>query len=163
MLFAVCCVLMAEYFDLGSRQAGAIDDAGVVQLIGQDEVVLAKNGRHSPGVCGETTLKNYACFNIFEGGNLLLKLHVDAHGARNGSDSAGTHAVFAGGCKGRFNQFWMRREPEVIVGSEVDNFFPVIGADRVLHVLEHPQVKVGTSLFQLAKLSCEVPELRTLR
>ena len=43
-LLAVGHVLVAEDLDLGPRQARAVDDAGVVQLVGEDEVVLAQDG-----------------------------------------------------------------------------------------------------------------------
>ena len=37
-------ILMLEDEDLGARQPSAVDDRSVVQLVGNDEVVLAENG-----------------------------------------------------------------------------------------------------------------------
>jgi len=41
-LLAVGCVLVAEDLDLGPRQTRPVDDTGVVQLVGEDEVLLAR-------------------------------------------------------------------------------------------------------------------------
>ena len=42
LLFGVRGILVAEDLDLGARQPGAVDDAGVVQLVGDDEVIFAQ-------------------------------------------------------------------------------------------------------------------------
>ncbi len=44
LLFGVGHILVAEDQNLGAREAAAIDDAGVVQLVADDVVILAEDG-----------------------------------------------------------------------------------------------------------------------
>ena len=44
LLFGVCNVLMTEDQDLCSRKASAVDNGGVIQFVGDDEVFFAENG-----------------------------------------------------------------------------------------------------------------------
>src|SRR5579863_8687936 len=97
--FSLRHVFMLEDQNLGARQTGAIDDGSVVQLVGNDEIVLAEDGRDRAGVGGESRLKDYAGFDVLEARNFFFKLDVDLHGAGNGAHCAGTHSVFASGLK----------------------------------------------------------------
>ena len=81
-------VFVAEDFDLGAGESCAVDDAGVVQLVGEDEVFLAEDAGDSSGVGGEAGLEDDAGFDAFEGGDLFLQVHVDAHGSGDGADGS---------------------------------------------------------------------------
>ena len=82
------CVFVAEDFNLGTREAGAVDDAGVIELVGEDEVLFAEDGGDGAGVGGEAGLEDDAGLDAFEGCDLLLELHVDAHGSGDGADGS---------------------------------------------------------------------------
>ena len=43
---------------VGAAQAAAVDDAGVVQLVGDDDVVCGEEGGHRSGVGRETALED---------------------------------------------------------------------------------------------------------
>jgi hypothetical protein len=43
-LFSVRRIFVAENLDLGPREARAINDAGMVQFVGDNEIVFAQNG-----------------------------------------------------------------------------------------------------------------------
>jgi hypothetical protein len=85
-LFGVCHILMAKDFDFGAGEARAIDDAGVIQLIGEDEVFFAKDAGDSTCIRGEARLKNDACLDAFESRDFFFELHVNAHGAGDGAN-----------------------------------------------------------------------------
>jgi hypothetical protein len=85
-LFGVGDVFVAEDFDLGFGEARAIDDAGVIQFIGEDEVFFAKDAGDSTCIRGEARLKNDACLDAFESRDFFFELHVNAHGAGDGAN-----------------------------------------------------------------------------
>ena len=87
-LFGVGDVFVAEDLDLGTGEAGAVDDAGVVEFVGEDEVFFAEDAGDGAGVGGEAGLEDDAGLDAFEGGDLFFELHVDAHGAGDGADGS---------------------------------------------------------------------------
>ena len=52
-LFGVGDVFVAEDFDFGAGEARAVDDAGVVELVGDDEILFAEDAGDGAGVGGE--------------------------------------------------------------------------------------------------------------
>ena len=81
-------ILVPEDLDFRARKPRAIDDAGVVQLVGEDEVFFAENRAHRARVGGKPALEHDARLHILEARNLLLELHVDAHRPGNGPHRA---------------------------------------------------------------------------
>jgi hypothetical protein len=59
-LFGVSRVLVAEYLDLGATEPCAINDAGVVQLVRDNEIIFAQDGRDRSRVGGEAGLEDNA-------------------------------------------------------------------------------------------------------
>ena len=103
-LLGVGDVFVAKDLDLRARQPRAVDNAGMVQLIGDDEIFLAQNRRHRSRIRCEPRLKDHAGFNVFEARDLLLQLHVDLHGAGDGAHRTRADAVLLGGLDGRLAQ-----------------------------------------------------------
>ena len=60
--------------DLGTRQATAIDDAGMIQLIGEDGIFLPDQGRNGSQVGAEPRLEGDRGFDTFECANLFSSL-----------------------------------------------------------------------------------------
>ncbi len=147
---------MAEDFDLGARQSSSIDDAGVVQFVGDDEIVFAEQRRNRTRIRGEARLKDHAGFDVLEAGNLLFQLHVDLHGAGDGTHRARTHTVLLSGLQRRFAQLGMGGQAEVIVRREVDHFLPVECADGGLLVIKYAQFEVSALLFEVVQLIGEI-------
>ena len=52
--FAIGGVLVFEDFDGGARKAAAVNDGGVIQLVGDDQIFLAKNCGNGAGVGRES-------------------------------------------------------------------------------------------------------------
>ena len=63
---AVGGVFVFENFDGGAGEAAAVDDRGVIQLVGDDEIFFAEDRGDGSGVGGEAGLKYDAGFDFFE-------------------------------------------------------------------------------------------------
>jgi len=70
--FRVGNILVAEDFDLCAGETSAIDDGGVVQLVGDDEVFFAQDGGDGAGVGGESALEDDAGFDVLEARDFFL-------------------------------------------------------------------------------------------
>ena len=71
-LFGVGYVFVTEDFDFGAGEAGSVDDAGVIEFVGEDEVVFAEDAGDGSGVGGEAGLEDDAGFYTFEGGDFFF-------------------------------------------------------------------------------------------
>ena len=111
--------------DLSAGQPATIDDAGVVELVRDDQVPLAQNGRHRAGVGGEARLEDDAGLSLLEPGYLLFQLHVNPHGPGDGPHRARPHAELPKGPLRGFNQAGMGVQSEVVVGGEVHHRPPI--------------------------------------
>ena len=83
--FGVGDIFVAEDFDPGAGEARAIDDAGVIEFVGEDEVFFAENGGDGAGVGGKAALEDNTGFDVLEGGDFFFELHVDPHGSGDGA------------------------------------------------------------------------------
>ena len=153
-------ILVPENLDRRARQARAVNDAGVVQLVRENEVLFAENRAHRAGVGGKPALEDDARLDILEARDLLLKLHVDAHRAGDGSHCARTHAVFARRLQCRLDQLWMVRQPEVIVAGQIDHMLAVVVAHRRLLVVQHAEPEIGALGAQVVQGLGQVGKLR---
>jgi hypothetical protein len=59
-------VLVRKDVNLGSRQPAAVDDAGVIQRVGDDVILRPQNRRNRPRVRREAGLKHHARFGMLE-------------------------------------------------------------------------------------------------
>src|SRR5580698_9171412 len=87
-LLGVSDVFMPENLDLRPRETRAVDDARMVQLIGDDEILFAENRGNRSRIGGEAALEDDASFDIFEACNLLFQVHVDLHLSGDGTHSS---------------------------------------------------------------------------
>ena len=152
-------VFVAEDFDLGFGEACAVDDAGVVELVGEDEVVFAEDTGDGAGVGCKAGLKDDTGLDTFENGDLFFKLHVNVHGARDGANGARAYTEFFCGGDCRLFQFGVVAEAEIIIRGEVDDAFAVVGADRGLLVVELAKFEEGAALTEIVELGGEMGEL----
>ena len=90
---AVLHILVLENFDGRFRKPRTIDDRSMIQLVGNDQVFLAKHRSDSSRVGRKTRLKHHAGFHVLKGSNLLLQLDVQSHRAGDRSNRPGAHAV----------------------------------------------------------------------
>src|SRR5580658_4587728 len=124
----------------------------MIEFVGNNEVVLAQKRRYCPRIGRKPRLENHAGFDVLEARNLLLQLHVNLHRARNRAHSARSHAILAGSLKRRLAQLGMRREPKIIIRSEINHPLPVKRTKRSLLIIEHAQFEMralGPEFVQL--------------
>ena len=99
--FGVVHVAVAEDLPLCFREPPAVNDAGMVQLVGDDDVLRAQNRLHDSGVGHKARLEHYRRLGEFELRNLLFERQVDVHGSGDGAHRARPHPVrFDGGGRG---------------------------------------------------------------
>src|SRR5439155_26719091 len=91
------------------------------ELIRNDDVVLCEQGGDRAGIGGEAALKNDDCLGLLELGQAALELHVKLHRSRDGPDRAGADAETTNRVDCPLSQARVRRQPEVVVGREVDD------------------------------------------
>ncbi len=139
-------VFVRKHVDLGLGEAAAVDDAGVIQLVGDDVVFGPQNRRNRAGVGCEARLKHHARLHVLEARDALLQLHVQTHGAGDGAHRAGSHAVAPGGLQGCLAEARMRGQPQVIVGGQVDDLFAVEARFRRARRFQDAQPLVGARL-----------------
>ena len=144
--FGVGDILMSENFYFGAGEARAVNDAGMVELVGQNEIFFAEDAGDSAGIGGEAGLKDDAGFDTLEARDLFLEFHMDMHGACNGSDGSGAYTIFFCGGNGSFLELGMVAEAEVIVGREIDDALAVIGADWGLLIIQFTKLEESTAL-----------------
>ena len=156
-------IFVAEDLDFGAGEACAVDDARVVQLVGENEVFFAEDARDGAGIGGEAGLEDDAGLNALEGCNFFFELHMNAHGAGDGADRSRANAVFFRGGDGGFSELGMFTEAEVVVAGEIDDLLAVVRADGALLVVEHAQLEEGSALPEVFELGGEVGKLGTRR
>ncbi len=149
---------MAEDENLRLREARAVDDRGVVQRIGDDEIVFAQHRRDRARVGRKSGLEDDAGFYILEARNLLFEFHVNLHGPGDGAHRSGADAEFARALKRRLAQLGMRSQSQIIVRGEVNDFFAVKGADGCLLVLQHAQLEVRALSLEFVELVGQIGE-----
>ena len=114
-------VLVRKDLDRRAAQAAAVDDAGVIQLVGDHDVVFGQDGGDGAGVRGEAALEDDDGLGLLERGEPALELHVDRHGAGDRADRAGADAEPPRRVERRLAQPRMRRQAEIVVRREVDD------------------------------------------
>ena len=85
-------VLVREHLDGGAAETAAVDDARVIELVGDDDIVLREDRLNRSGVGGEAALKHDGRLGLLERGQPALELHMDRHGAGDRADRAGANA-----------------------------------------------------------------------
>ena len=103
----------------GLRQAHAVDDRGVVERIGDDRVLGAEKRFENAAVGVEAGGVENRILRAEIVGDSLFQFFVDI--LASADETYGRHAVAAAvhGAFGRFDQPWIVRQPEIIVGAEV--------------------------------------------
>ena len=150
---------MAKHLDLGPRQPRAIDNAGVVQLVGKDEIFLAQNRAHRARIGRKAALKNDARLDILEARNLLLQIHVNAHRAGNRPHRTRPHAKRACRRDRRLNQLGMVGQAQIVVAGQVDHLAPVVVAHRRLLIVENAQFEVRSLRAQIVERGGQMGKL----
>ena len=145
-------VLVRKDLDRRAAQAAAVDDAGVIELVGDDDVILGQDCRHRAGVRREAALKDDDGLDLLEFRQLPFELHVHRHRAGDGAHRAGADAELLDRFERLLPQPRVRREPEIVVRREIDDRAMVERGVGLLLVVEHAQVPIEVLLLERVEL-----------
>ena len=134
------------------REAHAVDDRGVVERVGDDQVLLAGDRRDDAGVRGEAGLERQDRLDALELGELGLERLVLGHRAGDRPDRAGADAELADGRERRVAQARVVGQPEVVVRGQRDHLAAVDDGDRALGRAHHPQRPVEVLRLEVVDL-----------
>src|SRR5277367_6047870 len=159
--FAVGGVLVFENFDSGAREAAAVNDRGVIQFVGNDQIVFAEDGGDGAGVGRESRLEHHAGFHLFEAGDLRFEVHVHLHSAGYAAHGSGADAEFARSVNSRAAELGVRRKTQIIIGAKVDDFLAVVIRDGSLFAIENCQIEVEMLGLQILDGVVQILKLGT--
>ena len=140
----------------GLREAYAVDDRGVVQLVADDQVALPGDGRDDAAVGGEARLEGERRLHVFEDRQATLQLLVQLHGAGDGAHGTRPDAQVAGGPERRLDEVGVRGEAEVVVRGEADDGAAVHDRARRLRAAHDAQRAVEGLRLQVGDLIAQV-------
>ena len=112
-------------------QPARVDDAGVVEFVGEDEVAVAHECGDRCQVGREAALEGDARLGMLELGQFLFQLQVQRHGAGDGADGARANAERVDGALGRVTQARVVGQAEIVVGAEVEEALAADGHARI--------------------------------
>ena len=134
--------------DLGAAQARAVDDAGVVEAVGEDDILAPDQWGEGGLVGDEAALDVERILDIFEFCDGPFEFLVDGERSGDGAHRRrpGTEAV-DGGFGGVF-QAVVVGQAEIVVGAEVEHFFVVYGHPRAGWRVDGAQVDEEAAVAQ---------------
>ena len=145
---------MAVAMRLCAREANSIDDAGVVETIGEDSRLAVGERREHADVGQITATDEERRFRALEGRNFLLQRRGLGVVARHQARRARAGAAGGSFCGG-LDQKWMTRQPQVVVGREVDQARSTPVGDRLGRLLGHLQPALERALHTPLALGLE--------
>ena len=127
---------------LGPRQPAAVDDAGVVQLVAEDDLVLAGEGRDHAGVGQVPGAEQERRLIALELGQAFLERPVRSHPARDQARGPGPGAPPDRRLGGGFAHPRVAGEPQVVVRAEEEDRAAVEQHLGALRAFDHSQPPV---------------------
>ena len=134
---------------LGAREAAAVDDAGVVQLVGEDDLAAAGQGGDRAGVGEVAGAEEERRLVALEAGEPLLQLPVRLHVARDQPRGAGAGPPAQRRLGGGLAHLGAIGEAEVVVRAEEEDRAAVERDARPLRSLDQSQLPVEPPLAEL--------------
>ena len=133
-------------------QAHAIDDRGVVEGIGHDQVGFAGDGRNHTRIGRETALEREHGLGALERRELRFERFVQVHGAGDCADGTRSRPVLADRLDRRGLQARVVGQPEIVVRRQADDLASIDGGDGSLlggHDPERAKEVLGVEIGQL--------------
>ena len=100
-------------------EPAGIDNRGVVQRVAEDQVSLARHGRHHGKVAAEAGLHGDGGLGALESSQLPFELQMNVHRPRDGADGPRTDPITVDKLSGPCTDARIVGQPKVIVGAEV--------------------------------------------
>ena len=141
--------------DLRAGEPAAIDDAGMVQPVREDGILLADQRRDGGQVGGETALEGDGRLHALEGRQAFFQFEVQAGRPGDGADCrrADAHLIrgFFGGC----HDLRVVCQPQVVVRAEVEHLFPIHHQPGALRRADGADAVVQALAFQPFDFLCD--------
>ncbi|MPN29559.1 hypothetical protein SDC9_177012 [bioreactor metagenome] len=99
----------------------------MVELIREDHIFLAHQGRDGGQVGCKARLEGDGCLNALESGQAAFKLQMDIHGACNGTHGARAFSVVIQGLLGGGDHFGVVSQAKIVVRTEIEDFLSIHG------------------------------------
>ena len=131
------------------REPAAVDDAGMVQLVAEDQVVFLHQRGDDSHVGLVSAVEHQRRFGSLETRDAPLQLLVRGHVARDQPGRSRAAAVAVQRLPGGFLQRGMVGEPQVVVGGEVQHLPPVEADGGVLLAVDDLQLPVEVPALEL--------------
>src|SRR2546426_8129268 len=156
-------VAMSVDHALRLRQADAVDDASVVQLVRQDRIPFSGELRDESRVPREAAHEEQRRLPTFEAGDPPLEFLVEIHVARDRPDAPTPGAVGLDGLPSGPLDLRMVREVQVVVRTEHDHALAVHHAPRRRRSLEDAEPPVQALGYERLVLLAHPPGRVPLR
>ena len=143
---------MREDAELRAAETSAIDDAGVDELIDDDDVVLVEQGRDGAEGGGVAAGETQRSFGGFECGERFFEFAMRRERAADESGRAGARTEIARGVRGGFRKRGFVGEAEVIVRREVEHRPAIDGDAHALRRTNVAELAVESRAAQLVQL-----------
>jgi hypothetical protein len=141
---------------LGAREAATVDDAGVVELIGEHHLAAPGQRRDRARVRQVARAEQERGVVALEGGQAFFQPAVELHVARDQAGGTRAHSPAHRGLGGRLAHARMVGEPEVVVRAEQKHRAAVQQHARALGAADQSHSPVQTSPAQLLEALGEV-------
>jgi hypothetical protein len=142
-------VTMAIDEGLGPCQAASVDDAGVVELVREDDLLAPGEGGDDAGVGEIAGAEQQRSLAALELGQLRLELAMRLHVAGDKPRGAGPGAPAHRRLGRRGPHLRVIGEAEVVVGAEQQHRLPAEQHPRALRTVDQAQAPVDSALAQL--------------
>jgi len=121
LLFEIPQIPMPIHDDLRTRQATPVDDARVVELIGEDHVARLKEGRERADVGGVSGAEDTSGRRCEPSSEAIFQKHVLAMVADHQAGRACTHPVLLQSARRGLHEPPITGEPQIVVRGEVQH------------------------------------------
>ena len=156
-------VLVREDLDRRATQAAAVDDAGVIECVRDDDIVLAEERRDRARVGREAALEDKGGLGLLERGEPRLELDAQRERPGDRADRARADAESSSGLDDPRDEQRVVRQAEVVVRGEVDDRSVVDVRSRPLSAIEHARRPEEAVASKGVQLTCEKIERITRR
>jgi len=139
---------VSEADDRRAGEAAAVDDTGMVELVGEDDILFADQRLDGRQVSAEAGLEGDGSLDALESRQAALQLQVQVHGAGDGAHCAWSGAVLIQRLLGGRHHLRMVGQPEVVVRAEVKHALTVHHQPGALRRAERADTVIQSSGFQ---------------
>ena len=140
---------MAVDEGLRARQPAAVDDRGVVELVGEDDLALARQGGDYAQVGEVARAEEQGRRRALEVGQALLQAPVHRHRARDQARGPAADAPAHRRVGRRLAHAGMVREPQVVVRAQQQHGLAVQHDARALRPADHAHAAIEPELLEL--------------